>query len=549
MISSVPFFGRRAAREERLPHAIDVAELVGGQIARHVEPDEGEDDDRHALEPARRRVVPAGREGRAGRARHPIDPGRRAHAHGKADHQRAHQRIVEVGGRGRRPEQQRREQHPQANARRRPAREGEAPGERNEGQRHDREPGQHVAPGHRLRLIAERRRRRDQPGAEPEIEEVRPERAAVLAAIVLLLPGAQRLGVLDLLGRALEPGRRRDPVGAVPGERIVLQRLDDVRQRGADGSSRLPAQKIARPRDVERIVVVRHVDHEGADERLLALVDRVRHDRLGQLLEPGAGPGEGFRDGDRRPLVLAMDQPADRFLQGRVAQRIRLADQDRHVVRQPLAPVDRPAEGIDHVVLVDERLPGTRVAGIEVALQVALVDARDLLGERRHRGAVVIEAGEMEQHVGDPAVLLADHRLGRGLGFGIRPFGRDRRLLVDPLAGLAGRVHQHGARVDELADLEVLQGPQQAARALDIDLVVERMVLAGEIEIGGEVHDAGDAAAVALAEFSERKLDRVARASGRSRCSRPPPRRSRDRGRPPCSRARARGRAPCRSRR
>ena len=118
----------------------------------------------------------------------------------------------------------------------------------------------------------------------------------------------------------------------------------------------------------------------------------------------------------------------------------------------------------------------------------------------------------MEQHVGDPAVLLADHRLGRGLGFGIRPFGRDRRLLVDALAGLAGRVHQHGARVDELADLEVLEGPQQAAGALDVDLVVERMVLAGEIEIGSEVHDAGDAAAVALAEFSERKLDRIARA-------------------------------------
>jgi hypothetical protein len=285
---------------------------------------------------------------------------------------------------------------------------------------------------------------------------MRPDAAPMLGAIARLLLGAQRLGILDLLGRALEPGRRRDAVVAVPGDRIVLQRLNDFGQGGADRASRLPAQKLAGAGDVERIVVVGPVDHERPDEWLFALIDRVRHDRLRQLLELGPGPGERFRDGNHRPLVLAMDHPGDFFLQLTVARRVRLADEDRHVVRQPLAPLDRPAKGIDHVILVDERLASARVAGIEVTLQVALVDPRDLLREGRHGAAVVVQAGEMEEDEGNRAMLLANRRIGGRLGQRIGPFRRDRRLLVDPLAGLARRMHQHGARVDELPDFEIL---------------------------------------------------------------------------------------------
>ena len=168
-----------------------------------------------------------------------------------------------------------------------------------------------------------------------------------------------------------------------------------------------------------------------------------------------------------------MDQAAERGLQRAVADRVRLADQDRDVGRQPVAAVDDPAKGVDHVVLVQEGLPGAEIARVEVGLEVALIDPRDLLGERRHRRAVVVQAGEMEQDIGDRAMLLPDHGLGRRLGFGISPFRRDRGLLVDPFARRARRVHQHGAGVNELADLEVPQAAQQAARALDVDPLVE----------------------------------------------------------------------------
>jgi hypothetical protein len=423
--------------------------------------------------------------------------------------QRADQRVVQIGGRGRRPEQQRREQQPQANPGAGPARDREAPGQRYKCQNHDCQPREHIAPDQRLRLVAEGGRRGDQPGAEADVEKVRPEIAPVLGAIARLVPGPQSLGVLDLFGRGLEPGRRRDAIVAIPRDRIVLQRLDDLGQGRADPAPRLPAEQVPRPGDVEGVVIVGHVDHERPDERLLALIDRIRHDRLRQLLKPGAGPRQCLRHGDRGPFVLAVHQAADRLLERAVADRVRLANQDRDVVRQALAPIDHPAEAIDHVVPVDEGLAGAEIAGIEMALDVALVDPRDLLREGRHGGAVVVQTREVEQDVPDRAMLLPDHRLGRRLGLGIGPFRRDRRLLVDPLAGFARRVHQHRSRVDELADLERLKRAQQAACALHVDLVVERMVLAGEVEIGGKMHDARDARAMLLTEFPKRQLDRI----------------------------------------
>ena len=48
--------------------------------------------------------------------------------------------------------------------------------------------------------------------------------------------------------------------------------------------------------------------------------------------------------------------------------------------------------------------------------------------------------------------------------------------------GLTGRMHEHGARIDELLDVEVLQRAQQALRTLDVDGLVERVVLSGKVE-------------------------------------------------------------------
>jgi hypothetical protein len=63
----------------------------------------------------------------------------------------------------------------------------------------------------------------------------------------------------------------------------------------------------------------------------------------------------------------------------------------------------------------------------------------------------------------------------------------------DAITGLGGLMDQHGARVHQLPDLERLQGAQQRTSPIDIDLLVERIVFAGEIEVGGQVDDAGDA--------------------------------------------------------
>jgi hypothetical protein len=53
-------------------------------------------------------------------------------------------------------------------------------------------------------------------------------------------------------------------------------------------------------------------------------------------------------------------------------------------------------------------------------------------------------------------------------------------------------MNEHRARVDELLDFEALQGRQQAAGTGHVDFVIERIVLAGEVEVGGEVDDIQD---------------------------------------------------------
>ena len=59
-------------------------------------------------------------------------------------------------------------------------------------------------------------------------------------------------------------------------------------------------------------------------------------------------------------------------------------------------------EGVDNVAPVNHGLPGIGVASREMALQVACVDSRDLVGEGRHRDQRVVsacEAQEDDQHI------------------------------------------------------------------------------------------------------------------------------------------------------
>jgi hypothetical protein len=256
-------------------------------------------------------------------------------------------------------------------------------------------------------------------------------------------------------------------------------------------------------------VVAGHLDHERTDEGRLALVDRIRDDRFGLLLHPRAGLGQRHRHLQGRPAIGAMDQLADAVLQAAVAHALGLADQQGEFQRQRCAAVDGAHEGVDHVVLVHHGLTGGGIAGIQMTLQIAPVDAGDLVRECGYRAVVVVQASQMQQDIGNVAVAASDHFLGGSLGFGIGPLRPQRPRFVDALAGRDRRVHQHRARVDKLSDLEVLQRLQQALRAFDVDLFVQRIRLAGEVEVGGQVHHRRDPVAVALAEAMHGIGDRV----------------------------------------
>src|SRR3546814_9055314 len=90
------------------------------------------------------------------------------------------------------------------------------------------------------------------------------------------------------------------------------------------------------------------------------------------------------------------------------------------------------------------------ISGIKMALEIALVDASDLVGEGRHRGALVIKASQVQEYDGDVASRFADRVFRRGLGFGIGPAGRDWTILLNAFAGSAGLMDQHRSRIDEL---------------------------------------------------------------------------------------------------
>ena len=71
------------------------------------------------------------------------------------------------------------------------------------------------------------------------------------------------------------------------------------------------------------------------------------------VLRPGAGGRDRLRYAQRRPVLGAVDQIADRVLQILIADRFFLADQDHRSRWNIAAPVDGPLESIEHVVAMD----------------------------------------------------------------------------------------------------------------------------------------------------------------------------------------------------
>src|SRR6516162_7973532 len=105
---------------------------------------------------------------------------------------------------------------------------------------------------------------------------------------------------------------------------------------------------------------------------------------------------------------------------------------------------------------MQRRLAMADVARIDVTEGLLLIDAADLLGEKSRMTAIVINAGQSEQHHRDIPVLRTDQRFSVDLGLRVRPSRRKRRVFIDRLSRLGRRMHEHARRKDELSDLKLL---------------------------------------------------------------------------------------------
>ncbi len=147
----------------------------------------------------------------------------------------------------------------------------------------------------------------------------------------------------------------------------------------------------------------------------------------------------------------------------------------------------------------------------EVTQHLALVDALDLRGERRHLAMIGIDTGHSQDHDWHRAAYGSNDSLCGRLGLRIRPLRPDRPVFADWHARLARRMDEHRIRVDELLDLEGLQCLDQFLSAANIDLVVPGIGFAGEVKESSQMNHRGDAIAVALAQLRASAYKRLVR--------------------------------------
>jgi hypothetical protein len=115
-----------------------------------------------------------------------------------------------------------------------------------------------------------------------------------------------------------------------------------------------------------------------------------------------------LRNRTRRPVRLTVQQARELSLQLVVARRpARFTDEQRRIVRQVAAALDRAHDRIDHAVDVHEGLTVARVARKDLARQRALVDALDLLRQRRRVAVVAVHAGDSQHDDRDLPVARA----------------------------------------------------------------------------------------------------------------------------------------------
>ena len=123
--------------------------------------------------------------------------------------------------------------------------------------------------------------------------------------------------------------------------------------------------------------------------------------------------------------------------------------------------LDLTGGGYELQALTHQRLASTRGAAWEdAARDLALEDALDLMRDRDRMAAVVVDAGDAQEHERHIASVGAEELLRPDLRLRVGPRRRERRLLADSLPRLRRCLHQHRARKHELLDVEVPQPAQ-----------------------------------------------------------------------------------------
>ena len=355
--------------------------LVGGEIARDEQADEGQRDDRNALGEGRRRVAPAERPVVVGSERTAADARRRRDHHRESDHQHADQGVDAVGRCTRGPEDERREHHPDADSGRDPLQPLPAPVHAEEREYDD------EARPTAISLIPRRVLRTagsaiscpsaggsgavtgsNSPSVNGDVTSQSPSAALVIGAqsvnvrccstaastsSSLRSSGAlSRSAACSSSGCDAATTAGSELVLFVPIGRVCLQPPDHFRQRGDQAMPRLPTEQLPRARDVDLVVIVGVLDHPRLDVGVL-----VEHLRL----DPCSGLGDALRQGERAP-VLAVDEAPDAFLHLFVGRRLFLADQKDRLVGKLRAPIHGAHDGVDKIVLVQVRLSAADVA-------------------------------------------------------------------------------------------------------------------------------------------------------------------------------------------
>ena len=312
----------------------------------------------------------------------------------------------------------------------------------------------------------------------------------IVHVAVHLVPIMRYIGVLRLRSRRFGlrcirtlwmPGHagRVQLVRFVPVLRVGLQRVDDGRKRFAERVLWFPPQQFPGAGDIENVVSVCVIDHPLLDESVMT---------EDFFLDPRAQFRHAFWNAHCRPF-LAVDLAMNDVLYLGIAQRFGLADKYRHLALEVSAMSDSLLDRLGQIVKMQCRLRSAKHPRIQMRRHAMLIDTGNLFGEKGGVPLVVVNPRNPQEYNRNVATVLAQYLFRIGLRLRVRP-GRSKRTgFVDTYARQRfGLVYKHRACIDELFDIEVLQCRNQPARPFNIDIGVQRVWLARDVEIGSQVN-------------------------------------------------------------